>query len=78
MHYFPKQKVAHFKIEAQTVEIGDDILITGPTTGAIETTIKSMRVDDAEVSSAGKGADLTVPLDLIIRPSDKISKFVHA
>jgi U32 family peptidase len=78
VHYFPKQKVAHFKIESQSVKIGDEILITGPTTGVIETTVKSMRVDNADVSSAGKGEDITFPLEQVIRPSDKIYKFVKA
>jgi len=78
VHYYPKQKVAHFKIETQSLSIGDEILITGPTTGVIETTIETMRVDDKEVSEAGKGAELTFPLDQIIRPSDKIYKFVQA
>jgi putative protease len=77
VHYFPKQKVAHFKIETQSLSIGDEILITGPTTGVIETTIETMRVDDIEVAEAGKGAELTFPLEQVIRPSDKIYKFVQ-
>jgi putative protease len=52
IHYFPKSKVAHFKIESQSVKIGDQILITGPTTGVIESSISSLRVDDKQVEQA--------------------------
>jgi len=78
VHYFPKQKVAHFKLESQSINVGDEILITGPTTGVIEMTLDSMRVDDATVTNAGKGDEITFPLDQIMRPSDKIYKFVKA
>ena len=78
IHYYPKQQVAHFKIETHSMDIGDEILITGPTTGVIETTLETMRIDDAEVTTAGKGADVTFPLAQTIRPSDKIYKYVNA
>ncbi len=78
IHYYPKQQAAHFKIETQSVAVGDEILITGPTTGVVETTIASMRVEDQEVDTAGKGADVTIPLATRIRPSDKIYKYVPA
>lgn len=78
IHYFPKSKVAHFKIESQSIKIGDQILITGPTTGVIETSIDSLRVDDKQVEQAKKGEEITFPLDKLIRSSDKIYKLVEA
>jgi len=78
VHYFPKSKVAHFKVESQSVKVGDQILITGPTTGVIESSIKSMRVDDNEVEEATRGSEITFPLDQLIRSSDKIYKIVEA
>ena len=78
VHYFSKSKVAHFKLESQSVKVGDSILITGPTTGVIETVIPSMRVDNKEVVKADRGQDITFELDQIIRPSDKIYKLVEA
>ena len=78
IHYFPKSKVAHFKIESQTIKVGDQILITGPTTGVIETSISSLRVDDLQVDQASRGEEITFPLDEIIRSSDKIYKLVEA
>jgi putative protease len=78
IHYFPKSKVAHFKIESQSIKVGDQILITGPTTGVIESSISSLRVDDRHVEEAGKGEEITFPLAETIRSSDKIYKLVEA
>lgn len=78
VHYFSKRKIAHFKIESQSIKVGDSILITGPTTGVIETTLPAMRVDDKEVEIAERGANITFELDQVIRPSDKIYKMVEA
>ena len=78
VHYFPKSKVAHFKVESQSIKVGDQVLITGPTTGVIETSISAMRVDDSEVKEAGRGDEITFPLDKLIRSSDKIYKIVEA
>lgn len=78
VHYFPKSKVAHFRLETQTLKVGDQILITGPTTGVIESSVDSMRVDDKVVEIASKGDDVTFPLDKTIRSSDKIYKIVEA
>lgn len=78
MHYYGKAKVAQFKIEAQQLKVGDQILITGPTTGVIETTIETMRVDDVEADIASKGSEVTFSLDEVIRASDKLYKVVPA
>ncbi len=78
VHYYTKAKIAHFKIESQSVNVGDDILITGPTTGVLEFKLPPMRVDDKSVERAERGANITFELDQVIRPSDKIYKVVEA
>jgi putative protease len=78
MHYYAKAKIGQFKIEAQQLRKGDQILITGPTTGVIETTVNAMRVDDAEVDTAVRGEEVTFPLDRVIRASDKLYKIVSS
>ncbi len=78
MHYFNKAKIAQFKIEAQQLKKGDQILITGPTTGVIETTVNAMRVEDKEVDVAVRGSEVTFTLDSVIRASDKLYKIVPA
>jgi len=76
MHYYSKIKIAHFKIKAQNLKVGDKILITGPTTGVIESVVKSMMVDEKEVDFAVKGEEITIPLDFKIRPSDRLFKMI--
>lgn len=76
MHYYSKAKIGQFKIEAQQLRKDDQILITGPTTGVIETTVKSMRVDDQEVDVAPRGSEVTFMIDDVIRASDKLYKVV--
>lgn len=78
MHYFSKSKIGQFKIEAQQLRKGDKILITGPTTGVIETTVEAMRVDDQEADIAKRGSEVTFYVDQMIRASDKLYKVVPA
>ena len=76
MHYFSKAKIGQFKIEAQQLKVGDKVLITGPTTGVVETTIESMRVDDVDSDIAKRGSEVTFQIDEVIRSSDKLYKIV--
>ncbi len=78
VRYFPKINIAHFKIESLELTVGDRVLVTGPSTGAVETTVASLKVDDRLVESAGKGDDCTFPMDHKIRTSDKLYKIVDA
>ncbi len=78
IHYYGKLKVGEFKIEAQTLAKGDNILITGPTTGVIEMQVEEMRVNNKIVEVAKRGDSVTFAIDAMIRASDKIYKVVPA
>ena len=78
MKYFSNIGVAEFLVETQSVKIGDEILIMGPTTGVIETTITEMQVDYKPAQEATRGQLFSIPLKEKIRPSDKIFKWVLA
>lgn len=75
-HFFPKSNIGQFVIEAYDLKVGDKILVTGPTTGAKETIVKSMMVEDSISETATKGDAITIPIDFRIRPSDKLYKLV--
>ncbi len=75
-HYYPKAKVAEFKIEAFDLKQGDKILITGPTTGVIETIVDQMYVNDQPGSQAQKGDIISIKIDKKIRLADKLYKLV--
>jgi putative protease len=76
VHYFPKSKIAEFKIEAFDLTKGDTILITGPTTGVEEFELTEMMVNDEELNKASKGDSVTIPLNFRVRMSDKLYKIV--
>lgn len=72
IRYFSKLGVAEFLVEAGEVNVGDEIVITGPTTGAVMTTIDEIRVDLKPVPRAVKGEHFSIKTDTKIRPSDKL------
>ncbi|NOU59898.1 peptidase U32 family protein [Marinifilum caeruleilacunae] len=76
-NYFTKIQVAEFLLESNELAVGDHILITGPTTGVVETTIKEIRVDLKPVEKAVKGDSFSIALDTMIRRSDKLYKIVE-
>ena len=76
VHYFPKTKIAEFKIEAYDLNLGDKVLVTGPTTGAKEFELSEMLVNDESLSTAKKGDSCTIPTPFRVRPSDKLYKIV--
>ncbi len=78
INYFTKIKVAEFKIETGTLKVGDDILITGPTTGVVYSQIKEIRVDRKSVNEASKGEHFSIAIDDHVRRSDKLFKVVDA
>lgn len=76
VRYYGKPKVAEFKLEAQHLNVGDEIIISGPTTGYLNMTIDSMQVERETVEKAVGGESITFPCATKIRPSDKLYKFV--
>jgi len=77
MNYFSRLKVAEFLLEAKSLNVGDKILITGPTTGVVETEVKELRVDLKNVQTAKKGDRFSMPVETTIRRSDKLYKIVE-
>lgn len=76
MKFYDQLGIGEFLIEAQGCQVGDELLIIGPTTGVIETILKSMRVDDSVATSVKRGATITFEVPEKIRPSDKLYKLV--
>lgn len=77
-NYFVKSGVAEFLIETYDVKVGDDILITGPTTGAYEASLTEIRVDAIPASMAKKGDTISIAVTERIRRNDKLFKWVDA
>ena len=76
--FFNKASIAEFKLESHSLSVGDQIMITGPTTGYVETTVTEIWVDQQPAEKASKGAVFTCPMTEKIRPSDKLYKILPA
>ncbi len=72
VRYYTRLGVAEFKIEACPLNVGDKILVTGPTTGALYATVEEIRYDLKPVQTALQGQHISIPLPRKIRPSDKL------
>lgn len=74
--YFSKLGVAEFAVEATTFEVGDKLLITGPTTGVIYVTAEEIHDDNGPVQVAQQGTRVSVAVPAKVRPSDKLFKIL--
>lgn len=76
VHYYPKSSIGEFALEAYELNVGDELLITGPTTGAQMMKAESFMVDEKPSQIAKKGERLTMQVPFRVRPSDKLYKLV--
>ncbi|MDL2214591.1 U32 family peptidase [Dysgonomonas sp. OttesenSCG-928-M03] len=76
LKYFSNIGVAEFLMETQNLKVGDEILITGPTTGAVTQIVDEIRVDLEAVDETVKGERFSIKVADKIRPSDKLFKLV--
>ena len=73
--YFSKLGVGEFLMEAGELNVGDEIVITGPTTGALIITVDEIRVDLKSVPKAVKGDAFSIPVPAKIRPGDRLYRW---
>ena len=76
-NYFSKLGVAEIKIEASELNIHDEIIISGPTTGVYEDVLSEIRVDLKSVSKAIQGETCSIPVKDTVRRSDKLYVWVE-
>ncbi len=76
--YFSRLGVGEFYIEAGEVNVGDKLVIIGPTTGVTYITATEIHYDNGPVQTAHKGEAVSIPVPDKIRPSDKLYKLIEA
>ncbi len=74
--YFSKIGVGEFQIEASDMHVGDKLLITGPTTGALFMDLEEVRYDLQPVESVDKGMRVSFRVPEKVRPNDKLYKLI--
>ena len=75
-NYFKNLSVGEFKLESGRLAVGEEILITGPTTGVIQMKVPELRVDLQSVENIEKGTVFSMPTPEKIRRGDKLYKVV--
>ena len=76
--YFSKLGVGEFQIEAADMSVGDRLLVTGSTTGALFMDLEEVRYDLKPVETVGKGMRVSFKVPEKIRPNDKLYKLVKS
>ncbi len=75
-NYFSNLGVAEVLVEAHELYLNDKILIIGPTTGVVETSISELRVDEKPAEVCPKGVKCSIPIKDVLRRSDKLYRVV--
>lgn len=75
VRYYPRLGVGEFKLEAGEINVGDEVIVSGPVTGALILTVKSIHTDK-NVKTARKGEAFSIPVPAKIRPSDRLYRWV--
>lgn len=75
MRYFPKIGIGEFQQEAGTLRVGDEVVITGPTTGALIFKVEELRVDLKPVDEVVKGDRFSMPVPDKVRSSDRLYRW---
>ncbi|MDE6137325.1 MAG: U32 family peptidase [Muribaculaceae bacterium] len=73
--WYSRLGVGEFFMEAGELCVGDEVVVTGPTTGALVFTVEDIRVDLRSVPKAVKGAAFSIPVPAKIRPADRLYRW---
>ena len=76
VRYFSNIGVGEFYMESGELHVGDEVVITGPTTGTQILTLEEIRVGLKPVEKAVKGDSFSIAVPSKIRPSDKLYQWV--
>ena len=75
-NFYSRIGVAEVLMETGTIDLGDELIIMGSTTGVRELRVNELRVDEVNVESASKGVRVSLPVEEGVRRSDKVYKLV--
>ncbi len=72
VRHYPKLGVGEFRMEAGELRPGDEVVITGPDTGAIIMKVDELRLEYDPVPVVRKGQSFSLKVPRKIRPSDRM------
>lgn len=71
-NFFSKPHIAECLVEANELNVGDEIFITGDTTGIVKLTLENFFVKDAPAKHAEHGDTITFPVPEHVRKNDRL------
>ena len=72
IRHFTKIGIGEFQMEAGELRPGDEVVVTGPTTGALIFNVEELRVDLRPVEVMRKGDRFSMPVPDKVRASDRL------
>lgn len=75
--YFSRLGVGEFLLEAGTVRVGDEVVIIGPTTGALIVKVEEIHLDSGSTREAHKGDVFAIKVPEKVRLSDRLYVWDH-
>ncbi|MDE6271285.1 MAG: U32 family peptidase [Muribaculaceae bacterium] len=73
--WYSRLGVGEFLMEAGELHVGDEVIVTGPTTGALIFKVEDIRVDLKSVEKAVKGDAFSIPVPAKTRPADRLYRW---
>lgn len=70
--YYPRLGVGEFLMEAGELKVGDEVVVTGHTTGALIFKVEELRFDLKPVDKVVKGQLFSLPVPGKTRPGDRL------
>ncbi len=72
LKYFSKLGVAEFELESSFIASGEELMVSGPTTGAVFLGSDDMRIDDLRREKVAKGDRFSCLVPEKVRPGDRL------
>ena len=72
-NWFNRIGVAEVLIESAPLRLGDEVIVTGPTTGVVSFRVTDLRVDGVSAAQADKGVYCSIGVPLDGMPEDRIN-----
>ncbi len=77
INYYKRAGAADVRLEARGIATGDKVVITGPTTGAVEFTVSSIRShDNRQVTQSNAGETIGLKTHSLVRAGDSVYALV--
>ncbi len=72
VRYYPRLGVGEFVMESGVLKPGDEVVVTGPVTGALIFNVEELRLDRDAEPEVVKGQVFSLPVPERIRPGDRL------